>query len=386
VSVIHQMLKKLDERGQSSPGLSPGAVPPHNAAAVARWRLPLIVAAGGAAIAFTAFADWPAPPLMVAAAGSAAGSTAAPLREELPTPAAEPARATTASTNPVRAEPQPARVEPQPARVEPQPVRAEPQAVRAEPVEAPAPGLRQAQPERKEAQPQAHAERKARQQDPPGTAPSVAPLALPASLAAPVPNPARIDKRAVALKPEQQAALLQRQAAELAQAGQRRAAVERAREALAADARHAPSRLLAAVLEHELGHSERAAALLREGLTLQPGNADQALLLARIQVAQGDAAAALSTLDSHAVEGAESQGLRGGILAQQGRFQAALPAYESAARQQPANPMWWFGLGVALDAEGLGGKARLAFARAQQLGLQREDLQHFVDQRLRTPE
>jgi MSHA biogenesis protein MshN len=140
------------------------------------------------------------------------------------------------------------------------------------------------------------------------------------------------------------------------------------------------------VLEHELGASERAAQLLQDGLALTPGDAAQALLLARIQVAQGDAHAALATLELNAVTGAEAEGLRGGILAQQGRFQAALPAYESAARQQPANPMWWFGLGVALDAEGQGGKARLAFARAQQLGLQRDDLQQFVDQRLRTPE
>jgi predicted negative regulator of RcsB-dependent stress response len=195
--------------------------------------------------------------------------------------------------------------------------------------------------------------------------------------------PAAIDKRAVALKPTQRATLLLRQAHESAQAGQPRAALALAREALTIDPSLAGARLLAAVLEHETGASERAAQLLRDGLAREPRDGAQALLLARVQVAQGDGPGALATLEQHALHGAEADGLRGGILTQQGDHLGALKAYEAAARQQPANPMWWLGLGIALDGGGDAPRARQAYARALAIGLPRDDLTQFADRRLR---
>ena len=106
--------------------------------------------------------------------------------------------------------------------------------------------------------------------------------------------------------------------------------------------------------------------------------------MARILVAQGANADALGVLDQHAVAGADADGLRGGILAQQGDFRRSLAAYDSAARQQPGNAMWWFGLGVALDSEGQAPRARQAYARAQSIGLPREDLTAYAAQRLQS--
>ena len=136
------------------------------------------------------------------------------------------------------------------------------------------------------------------------------------------------------------------------------------------------------MLEHETGADDRASALLRDGLARHPQDTAQALLLARILVAQGDGTQALAVLDKHGVTGADADGLRGGVLAKMGDFKQALTAYESAARAQPANPMWWFGLGVALDSEGFGQRARQAYLRAQAIGLQRADLISYADQRI----
>ncbi len=350
MSVINAMLKKLDERGIPLPpgGAALNPLPPSalQPASAARWRLPAIVLIGGAAVAFTALADWPQL-VRPAKQAHAPAASAASLNAE--TAVSEPTAASAIATA-------------------------------AAPASAASPGG--ALPSVAVAAPAMRAAAEPRSQ-PARTAGSASGIALPPSLATPAPLPARIDKRLVATNAEQRVLALYRGATALAQSGQSRAALERAHEALAIDAQHAPTRFLAAVLEHESGASERAAQLLRDGLAANPRNAAQALLLARILVAQGDAAEAMATLDRHGVMGPDADGLRGGILVQQGDFKRSLDAYESAARQQPANAMWWLGLGVALDSEGHGQRARQAYARAQAIGLPRDDLVSYVDQRLR---
>lgn len=373
MSVINSMLKKLDERGAAaSAGGAAAAHPPALPAARSNqrpaWRLPAIVLAGGAVIAATALADWPGLSKPDAAAKSPAAMVATTTPTDAPTAPATPtsttAPTTTAGGHPVTSATDPATA-------------AMPAASKPALVAMVAPAAHTAT--------QSATPARAREISTAADAASTtAALPLPASLVTPIPLPSRIDKRLIAPSSDQRVAALFRQATDLAQAGQRRAALERAHEALAIDPRHAPTRLLGAVLEHESGQSERAAQLLRDGLQNNPGDTTLALLLARVQVAQGEAAQALATLDQHAVTGADADGLRGGILAQQGEFKRSLGAYENAARHQPANPMWWLGLGVALESEGHGARARQAYARAQAIGLPREDLATYVDQRLRS--
>jgi MSHA biogenesis protein MshN len=196
------------------------------------------------------------------------------------------------------------------------------------------------------------------------------------------PLPARVDKRFPALTPEMRTTALYGAALEAAQAGQSRAAIAKAQEALAAQPQHTAARQLAAALEQETGGAGRAITLLKEGLVLMPGHAALALALARVQAQQGLADEALATLDQHAVPGAEAQGLRGGVLARRADYAGALVAYEAAARAQPQNSLWWLGLGVSLEALGESARARQAFSKAQALGLAREDLSNYVQERL----
>lgn len=212
------------------------------------------------------------------------------------------------------------------------------------------------------------------------------PLRARADLASLPPTPPRIDKRPRAPDAAQRQALLYRQAVDAAQAGQRLASIALAHEVLAQNPRHEPARQLAAHLEFEAGSPERAVTLLRDGLA-QPGAGPAlALALARVLAAEGLPDEALAVLDAHQVTGPEAAGLRGGVLARRGDYAAALPAYEAAARAQPMNGMWWLGLGVALDALGEPARARQAFAKAQAVGLPRDDLASYAEQRLRALE
>jgi MSHA biogenesis protein MshN len=196
------------------------------------------------------------------------------------------------------------------------------------------------------------------------------------------PLPARVDKRLPASTPELRAHALYGAALEAAQAGQSRAAIAKAQEALAAYPPHTAARQLAAALEQETGGAGRAIGLLKDGLALAPGQPALALALARVQAQQGLADDALATLEQHAVPGAEAQGLRGGVLARRADYAGALGAYEAAARAQPQNSLWWLGLGVSLEALGEPARARIAFGKAQALGLAREDLSQYVQERL----
>ena len=339
MSVINAMLKKLDQRGAPRPDLGPAsAAPALNRSGPPRWRLPLIVTLGGAAIAVTAFADWP----QAIASNRSSGAIASPLAISAPAPVADaasaPALAASVATDAATSTPSSAALA------------AAPRSADVERIEPGRAAL-------------------------PATA-SVASLPIPI----PMPLPARIDKRSAA---PAGAPALHRQATEQAQAGHSRGALALAREALAADPAYAPARLLAAVLEHETGATQRAIELLHDGLALQPQDKSQALLLARLQAQQGQSAAALATIDAHRLADATAQGLRGGLLAQTGDYQRALGAYESAARQEPANPLWWFGLGVALESEGDPTRARQAYARAQATGLAPAELASYAEQRLR---
>jgi MSHA biogenesis protein MshN len=374
MSVVNRMLRELDARGAPAPAAINAAASGIAKSAPRRpqrpaVRLGAIVIAGAAAIGMTAFADlgplathaakMPEPAAVAEGAANAtpaAVPTIAPVAT--PTAALTPAPITPPEAHPPVASPRAPDAARSPAPVVTRRLAAVPNA----PVSPVMPAA-------------AH------------TNESVAAVA-----------PARIDKRTHELSADQRLAQLYRKAVDAAQAGQRLAAIATLRELLAAAPSHVAARQLAAALEQEAGAPERAVALLREGLALPQrgaaGNATEAtaetetlaLPLARLLAAQGLDAEALQLLDQHRLGSAEAQGLRAGLLARRGDFAAALPAYEAAARAQPMQPLWWLGLAVALESLGDAPRARQAFAKAQAIGLPREDLALYVEQRLRALE
>jgi tetratricopeptide (TPR) repeat protein len=201
------------------------------------------------------------------------------------------------------------------------------------------------------------------------------------------PTPARIERRNLPLAPTAQARALLAQAQQQVQLGQSEAARALLAQALGLDAGLVAARQLAAVLAFEAGEAEAAEALLRAGLG-QPGGSIEttralAFALAQVQVARARHDDALQTLDAHALRDAAAEGLRAAVLAQLGRPTQARQAYEAAARLQPDNAQWWFGLGVTLESEGHPTLAAQAYRRALLVGLPSTQLEQYAQQRLR---
>ncbi len=365
MSVINQMLRDLDARraapaADAPAGLVPVGMVPHRRNPRSR-RLPVIALAGGVLVAAVGYTDWP---------GLLAGKANAATAASVPTPAAmsaPPALRAAAAESPGAV----ASVASDASTLPRGDKRSEPAAARALPA-ALTPTTATT--------------------DPLPAIPAIpavpAPVAMAAASAAlagttiPV-SPGTIDKKMVSLTAEQRAQAAYRLAVDAANAGHPQVSAERALEALRHEPRHRAARHLAAVLLHSQGAADRAIALALEGLALDPGHAALALLLARLQLEQGSSELALGVLDQYSLHHAEAEGLRAGILAQQGDYKRSLGAYESALRQQPGNATWWLGLGVALESEGQAQQARQSYVKAQALGLERDELSSFVAQRLR---
>ena len=366
MSVINQMLRDLDARraplGASNVGAGGGAgadvpVPARPARRHANprsRRLPVIVLVGTLAIGAAAYGDWPG--LVSGRANAAAATARAPVRASFD---ATPVAASLPDLAPPAAAREPAPLPSENRTVLPAPARSETLALRTPPALTPVANF-------------------------------LSTPALPASAAVPAPplpavapGPASIDKKMMLQTADQRAQAAYRMAVDATNAGHPQVAIERAVEALQQAPLHRAARQLAAVLLHAQGATPRAVALLNEGLAIDPEHAAAALLLARLQLEQGAPELALAVLDRSQLHSADAEGLRAGILAQQGDFKRALAAYESALRQQPGNATWWLGLGVALESEGRAAQARQSYAKAQALGLERDELNSFVEQRLR---
>lgn len=123
-----------------------------------------------------------------------------------------------------------------------------------------------------------------------------------------------------------------------------------------------------------------------QGLALDPAQSGWAVILARLQFEQGDAAAATATLERHAVHArsdADFQGLFAYLLQKQQRPAEAAERFKAALAMRPTEGRWWFGLGVALESTGHGGEAKEAYAHAKEAGNLPADMTGIVEQKLR---
>lgn len=355
MSVINDMLNALDARRAPPLAGTTAISVEHSTPGSRRWRVMVVL--GTAAVAATAFADWPVllssaprapqPPAIVAGAlaptvanlaaqADASAPPADPLAPPVATAPAAARRVLQASVAP-RAVAQGAPMAPTPFA----------QTAALTP------------------------------------AATTAPVALPAPVALAAPNlRGTAEKHPVAPSAGQRATLAYRQALDLGASGHSSAAIDRALEALAADPDHAGARQLAAVLMFEARRLDEAGALLRAGLDRMPQQPRLAYLLARLKAETGDADGALALLPASTALAGEAHGLRAAILARQGRYTEALPAYEAALRQDPGNATWWLGLGLALEANQQFDLARQALRRARALGTLQPDVQTYIEHKL----
>lgn len=412
MSIINQMLRDLDARHaseQERAGLPPRlrTLPPRQLARGGDWRMLVAgMVAGGTLVGVAAawyFSPGAQPPAAALPAPASRPAAAVP-----PVPQGSPAAAVPAgdpadaadmklSTLLAAAKPEPEPESTAPARAQPvappapapksvaKVAEAAPAPARPVPEVKPASGAKPAAEQARPAQPaKAAAETPRPAPEPPKAAREARAAAAPT--AEPAAPDAQIDKRAKGGHARELADAEYRKGMQAMKRGDSAAAAPLFKHALELDPGHARARQ--ALLSVLVGGRQWADAqqVAQSGLALDPAQTGWATILARLQFEQGDTAAAIATLENHAVHAggdAEYQGLFAYLLQKQQRPAEAAQRFRTALALRPGEGRWWFGLGLALEAAGQGGEAKEAYAKAREVGNLPADMLSVIEQKLR---
>ena len=200
------------------------------------------------------------------------------------------------------------------------------------------------------------------------------------------PGPVKIEKSPVLTTPRDRADVEYRKAELAIGAGRSGEALELLRAALKIDPSYVQVRqaLLRQLLDGR--KFEEALHVLQDGLELQPAQTGWAMSMARLQLEQGDLAAADKTLvrsQAYAESNADYAGFQGHLKSRLGAHRQAVAHYQRAARLAPAEGRWWLGLGLALEADGRTQDGKEALRRALASGTLSSDLAAVAEQHLR---
>lgn len=208
------------------------------------------------------------------------------------------------------------------------------------------------------------------------------PVAAPADAVADV----QIDKRPKGGQAREMADTEYRKGMQAAKQGDPGAAAASFQRALAHDPGFAKARqaLLATLVGGR--HWADARQVAEAGLALDPTQSGWAVILARLQFEQGEADAAIGTLERHVAHAggdADYQGLFAYLLQRQQRPAEAAERFRAGLALRPGEGRWWFGLGLALENSGKPAEAKEAYARAREVGNLPADMATVVEQKIR---
>jgi len=195
-----------------------------------------------------------------------------------------------------------------------------------------------------------------------------------------------VTKQIKALTPQQRAEIEYAKAVSLLQQGRAAEASELLGNVLQLDPGNTAARQTLVgllVAGKRYGEAERS---LQDGLKLNPGQTGLAMILARLQVEQGDTRRGLNTLLQsvpYAAELPDYQAFLAALLQREGRHKEAIEHYLQALRKVPGSGVWLMGLGISLQAENRLAEAQEAFIRAKASNTLSPDLQAFVEQQLK---
>jgi MSHA biogenesis protein MshN len=198
------------------------------------------------------------------------------------------------------------------------------------------------------------------------------------------PAPAAVNEdREAGLSPQQKAENEYRRALAKLQDARVNDAIASLEQAVALYPRHEAARQTLVGLLLEGGRTAEATRQLALATSLDLRQANMAMLLARLQLENGGNA--LETLQRslpYAESNADYRAMMAGVLQRANRNKEAVDHYQAAVRLQPANGVWWMGMGISLQADKRNAEARLAFQRAKDSGSLTPELQTFVERRL----
>ncbi|MGZ3181641.1 MAG: tetratricopeptide repeat protein [Telluria sp.] len=182
--------------------------------------------------------------------------------------------------------------------------------------------------------------------------------------------------------PEQKAESAYRRANAALEEGRVSEAIILLNQALEAAPRHDASRQLLIGLLVEQHRTDEAMRQLTLALTLEPRQPSLAMLLARLQIERGgDGLEVLQRTLPYANGDAAYHAFYAGALQRAGRHADAVVQYQAAVRG-PAQPAWWIGLGISLEALHRVPEAVDAFTRARAGGNLAPELDAFAERKL----
>ena len=199
-------------------------------------------------------------------------------------------------------------------------------------------------------------------------------------------GPVKIEKSPSVQTPRDRAEAELRKAEAAIVAGHSSEALELLRSALKQDPSYIQARqaLLRQLLDG--GKADEAIAVLHDGLELQPAQTGWAISLARLQLEQGDVAAADHTLarsQVYAESNADYAGFQGHLKTRLGAYRLAIGHYQRATRLAANDGRWWLGLGLAYEADGRSPEAKEALRRALASNTLSAELAAVAEQHLR---
>jgi MSHA biogenesis protein MshN len=194
-----------------------------------------------------------------------------------------------------------------------------------------------------------------------------------------------VEKRDRVLTPEEKADEYYREAGTLIEKGKTDDARATLAAALATFPGHNKARELAAALALQSGRTHEAQVLLQDGVRLSPQYVSFSLLLARLQVDQGNDALAIVTLENahDAASGNPSYlSFLATLYQRAARYPEAVRSYRESLALRPQDGRAWLGLGIALENNQEPGAASDAYARALQSGSLDAQLDRYARDRL----
>jgi len=168
--------------------------------------------------------------------------------------------------------------------------------------------------------------------------------------------------------------------------GNLRAAQENLSAALRMNPEFLPARLELIGVLQQLADEQQALRVIQDGLTLHPGQPELRKLVAHSLLSLQQHQSALTQLETDPVPAVAADpdyhALRAAIYQELGEYAQAAELYARLLEQRPRESLWWLGLAIALEQQGLATGARDAYRTALDVSGLRPDLERFVQERL----